>query len=181
MARHGRNGQLPERQARFVKEYLIDLNATQAAIRAGFSRKTARRQGSRLLTKVHIQSAIEKLKIPIEEKLELRAEDNLEQIRRGSQFDMRTLFDKKGNLRPIQSLSAEEASAIEGFEVVQRNITSGDDKVDTIIKVKLVKRSEYVKMAGLHFEQFTEKVKVDASDAFLAELAEGRKRVAACR
>ncbi|MCV0395463.1 MAG: terminase small subunit [Rhizobiaceae bacterium] len=47
-----------ERQKRFVAEYLKDLNATQAAIRAGYSKKTARAQGQRLLTIVAIADAV---------------------------------------------------------------------------------------------------------------------------
>lgn len=49
---------LTDRQARFVDEYLIDLNGTQAAIRAGYSKKTANEQAARLLAKVSIQQAI---------------------------------------------------------------------------------------------------------------------------
>ena len=49
---------LTEKQRRFVDEYLIDLNATQAAIRAGYSVKTAREQGSQNLTKLNVQQAI---------------------------------------------------------------------------------------------------------------------------
>ncbi|MCI2869465.1 terminase small subunit [Staphylococcus hominis] len=49
---------LTRRQELFIEEYLIDLNATQAAIRAGYSQKTARSQGQRMLTKVDIQKAI---------------------------------------------------------------------------------------------------------------------------
>lgn len=49
---------LTPKQARFVDEYLIDLNATQAAIRAGFSEKTAYSQGQRLLKNVEVQAAI---------------------------------------------------------------------------------------------------------------------------
>ncbi len=49
---------LTEKQRRFVDEYLIDLNATQAAIRAGYSVKTANEQGARLLANVSIQSEI---------------------------------------------------------------------------------------------------------------------------
>ena len=45
---------LTEKQKKFVDEYLIDLNATQAAIRAGYSEKTARSIGQRLLTNVDI-------------------------------------------------------------------------------------------------------------------------------
>lgn len=51
---------MTEKQKRFVEEYLIDLNATQAAIRAGFSVKTANEQGSRMLANVSIQTAISK-------------------------------------------------------------------------------------------------------------------------
>lgn len=49
---------LTEKQQRFIDEYLIDLNATQAAIRAGYSVKTAREQASQNLTKLNIQQAI---------------------------------------------------------------------------------------------------------------------------
>ena len=49
---------MTEKQKRFVEEYLIDLNATQAAIRAGYSVKTAREQASQNLTKLNIQQAI---------------------------------------------------------------------------------------------------------------------------
>lgn len=49
---------LTEKQKRFCEEYLIDLNATQAAIRAGYKAKTARSQGQRMLTKVDIQRRI---------------------------------------------------------------------------------------------------------------------------
>ena len=46
------------KRQRFVDEYLVDLNATQAAIRAGYSSKTARAQGQRMLTNVDIQQAL---------------------------------------------------------------------------------------------------------------------------
>ncbi len=49
---------LTPRQARFVEEYLLDLNATQAAIRAGYSKKTANEQGSQLLAKLSVRQAV---------------------------------------------------------------------------------------------------------------------------
>lgn len=49
---------LNERRSRFVQEYLVDLNATQAAVRAGYSAKTATSQGDRLLRFVEVQKAI---------------------------------------------------------------------------------------------------------------------------
>ena len=56
-----RGGVMPlnEKQKRFVLEYLIDLNATQAAIRAGYSKKTAYSMGQQNLKKLEIQKAIQ--------------------------------------------------------------------------------------------------------------------------
>ena len=51
---------LTAKQQAFVREYIVDNNATQAAIRAGYSEHTAKEQGSRLLTKVHIARAVSK-------------------------------------------------------------------------------------------------------------------------
>lgn len=53
---------LTPKQQRFVEEYLVDLNATQAAIRAGYSERTANVQGAQILTKLSIQSEIQRLK-----------------------------------------------------------------------------------------------------------------------
>ena len=50
---------LTPKQQRFVEEYLIDLNATQAAIRSGYSEKTAQERSSRLLSNVMVQAAIQ--------------------------------------------------------------------------------------------------------------------------
>ena len=50
---------LTNKQKAFIAEYLIDFNATQAAIRAGYSEKTARSQGQRLLTNVDILELVQ--------------------------------------------------------------------------------------------------------------------------
>jgi phage terminase small subunit len=50
---------LSPKQAAFVREYLIDLNATQAAIRAGYSQKTAAEQAARLLTNVKVKAEVQ--------------------------------------------------------------------------------------------------------------------------
>jgi len=69
---------LSEKQKRFVAEYLIDLNATQAAIRAGYSAKTAQEQGSRLLSKVMVAEAISAGAEKRIKKAEITAQDVLE-------------------------------------------------------------------------------------------------------
>lgn len=65
---------LTEKQKRFADEYLTDLNATQAAIRAGYSEKTARSIGQRLLTKVDIQKYIQERLKERQERAEITQE-----------------------------------------------------------------------------------------------------------
>lgn len=71
---------LTEKQKRFVAEYLVDLNATQAAIRAGYSPKTANRIGSQNLSKVDVQTEIEKRRATLRNKLEITQEKVLEEL-----------------------------------------------------------------------------------------------------
>ena len=70
---------LTPKQQRFVEEYLIDLNATQAAIRAGYSERTANEQGSRLLANVSISEAIAEA----QEKLSNKAQVTVEMVVQG--------------------------------------------------------------------------------------------------
>lgn len=72
---------LTPRQRRFVDEYLIDLNGTQAAIRAGYSQKTARQIGQKLLTKVDIQQAISAAQAARQERTELTADEVIRDLR----------------------------------------------------------------------------------------------------
>lgn len=71
---------LTDKQRRFVDEYLIDLNATQAAIRAGYSKKTAPEQASRLLTNVKVAEAIAAGKSELSKRAEITADMVLERF-----------------------------------------------------------------------------------------------------
>ena len=74
-------GLTPKQQA-FVDEYLKDLNATQAAIRAGYSERTAQEQSSRLLSNVMIQQSVHERRAILSEKAERTALDVLRDIGR---------------------------------------------------------------------------------------------------
>ena len=71
---------LNPRQSRFVEEYLIDLNATQAAIRAGYSAKTANTNGPRLMVNAGIQSAIQKAQAARSERTQITVDKVLDDI-----------------------------------------------------------------------------------------------------
>jgi hypothetical protein len=71
---------LTARQQRFVEEFVKDANATQAAVRAGFSKKSARRQGTRLSTDVHIRAAVDALRIPVVAAIGITLEGHLAEL-----------------------------------------------------------------------------------------------------
>lgn len=71
---------LTAKQERFVAEYLVDLNATQAAIRAGYSEKTAQEQSSRLLSNVMVAKAVAEAQARVSVKAEWSAVDRLRML-----------------------------------------------------------------------------------------------------
>lgn len=77
---------LTPKQAAFVREYLIDLNATQAAIRAGYSKKTARSVGHENLTKPDIEAAIRTALDERAQKASLTAQEVLDGLRREAEY-----------------------------------------------------------------------------------------------
>jgi len=84
------------KQQRFVTEYLVDLNATQAAIRAGYSPKTAQQQGSRLLTNVVVKQAIAAQHATQLKAVEVRIEDVLRDVMAIAHTDLHTLTEQSG-------------------------------------------------------------------------------------
>jgi len=95
------DSKLTERQKMFCKEYIIDLNATQASIRAGYSEKTAKQIGSENLSKPYLQEEIARLMKSREERVKLTADKVLEDIER-----VRTLAE--GSEQYSVSLKASE-------------------------------------------------------------------------
>jgi phage terminase small subunit len=89
---------LTEKQQRFVEEYLIDLNATQAAIRAGYSAKTAKASASRLLTYVDVKAAIDAAKAARSIRTELTQDWVLERLKENVERAMQAeeIVDSKG-------------------------------------------------------------------------------------
>lgn len=117
---------LTPKQRLFVVEYLKDLNATQAAIRAGYSEKTARSQGQRLLTNVDIAAAIKKAIDERAEKIQIDAEWVLRQavalhhhcVNRPVLRDGEHVKDKEGN--PLYRVNV--AGAARALELIGKHV-----------------------------------------------------------
>jgi len=84
------------KQERFVAEYLVDLNATQVALRAGYSPRTAPQQGSRLLKNVDVQAAIATQQSQKLQAVEVRIEDVLRDLKAIAHTDLQTLSEQSG-------------------------------------------------------------------------------------
>lgn len=125
---------LTKQRLLFCKEYIIDLNATQAAIRAGYSEKTATKQGSRLLTFVDVQKKIQQLMNKRAEKVEISAESVLNSI-----IDIRDTCMQK-------------------IDVTAKNVETGErTKVgETMLDINGALRSN--ELLGKHLKLFTDKV-----------------------
>ena len=71
---------LNPKQKRFVKEYCVDLNGTQAAIRAGYSKKTANEQAAQILAKLSIQEAVKEEQSKIEGRIDITQDKVAQEI-----------------------------------------------------------------------------------------------------
>lgn len=105
---------LTDKQAAFVRQYLVDLNATQAAIRAGYSERTANAQAGRLLANVGIREAIENAQAKRARRVEIKAEDVLRGV-----IEVTTQARDSGDLK----------TALKGYELQGKHLGMWTEKV----------------------------------------------------
>ena len=119
MAKQDGHKKLTTKQKRFCEEYVTDFNATQAAIRAGYSKKTSRSQAQRLLTKVDIQNYVAKLQEDIRERNKITIDECISILADIARFDIAELYDKDGALKPIHEIPKRARTAISSLESEQ--------------------------------------------------------------
>jgi phage terminase small subunit len=105
---------LSNKQEAFCREYLIDLNGTQAAIRAGYSHKGAHVQAAQLLSNHKVSEYLQQLMNERAERVQRSADDVLRDIQAVKQSCMRELPDPQGNLVMVDSKAALKALELEG-------------------------------------------------------------------
>lgn len=163
---------LTRKQQLFVHEYLVDMNATQAAIRTGFSEKTAYSQGSRLLKNVEVQRALEEAWRAKIRRADITADDVLRLITRAAFARLDDFVDWS------QSENPEEGEAF-GMRVKAPDELGVDTELLTEIseeirempsgvrersrKVKLVNKESMIRLLADHFGLTEKKLKVDVT------------------
>ena len=147
---------LTPKQKRFVSEYLIDLNATQAAIRAGYSQKTAHSIGQENLTKPEIMQELEKAMQKRQQRTEITQDRVLQEYARLAFFDPRKLFDSDGTPKPIEALDDDTAAALSGLEVREEFEGAGENRtfVGYTKKYKLANKLGALDSLARHLDMF---------------------------
>ena len=114
-----------DKQIKFCREYIIDFNGTQAAIRAGYSKKTANEQSSKMLAKVNIQDFIKKLIQEQIKRTEITADKVVEEFAKVAFANSKDYYNKNNHLIAVPDLSDDKAAAI--AEITFRKIPGGQE------------------------------------------------------
>lgn len=166
---------LTPKQERFVAEYLIDLNATQAAIRAGYSEKTAPEQASRLLSNVKVSVAVQAAMKARSERTEITQDMVLRELAKIGFSDIRkvvrwgatervTTEDQEGKpvtdtFHGLRLISADEIDDDTAAAISE--VSEGRDG----LKVKLHDKKGALVDIGKHIGMFKERVELTGKDA----------------
>lgn len=157
---------LTPKQRRFVAEYLVDLNATQAAIRAGYSTKTAKVQGARLLTKADLQRAVSEGMAKRQERLEVKADDVLRELLRVAMADLGKAYDGNGHLLPIHDIPEDTRRAMAGVKVFDEFEGYGKErtKIGEVREVRFWDKNKALELLGKHLKLFVERLEHTGKD-----------------
>ena len=149
---------LTPKQQRFVEEYLIDLNATQAAIRSGYSEKTAQQMGSENLLKPVIAKAIQEAQNKRTEQTQIDAAYVLRRLVEIDQMDVLDIMDDDGNVKPLRDWPKIWRQYISNIETI-----SMDDGEGWLKKIKWPDKVKNLELLGRHVSVGAFKDKVEHS------------------
>jgi phage terminase small subunit len=157
---------LNPKQRKFVREYLLDLNATQAAIRAGYSRKTAGEIGHRQLKNVEVKKAIQKGMDAKAKRYEISVQRILEELAVVAYSDLKHYVDIDPDTGAIRAKGFENMpektsralKAIKEDRVIKEDADGHKVTVFDKIRFELHDKLKALELLGKHIGMFTDKV-----------------------
>lgn len=166
------------RQRLFVREYLRDLNATRAAIRAGYSKASATTEGPRLLDNAGVRQAIDSALADRELRVEAKADEVLRELLAFARTDIRDAFDENGRLLAVHEMPEHVAKAISSVKVFEEFEGAGKDRVQVgeVREVKFWDKSKALELLGRHLKMFAEKHEFEAGDKLMQLLGASTKK-----
>ena len=148
---------LNAKQQRFVEEYLIDLNATQAAIRAGYSVKTANEQGARLLANVSIQENVAKKMAERSKRTGINQDRVIQELARIAFVNPQNVINADdGSVR--EDATEDDLACIQSVKV---KTMSGDKGYSEEREVRLNDKMKALELLGKHLGMFKDKVELE--------------------
>lgn len=144
---------LTDKQEMFCREYLIDLNATQAAIRAGYSVKTANRIAAQNLSKLDIQNRIAELKTKRNEDVGIDADYVLRRLVEIDQMDVLDILNDDGSLKPISSWPKSWRTSLAGLDISTTIQNFNEETAENILKkVRWPDKVKNLELLGKHIK-----------------------------
>lgn len=166
-----RTTKLTPKQAKFVDEYLIDLNATQAAIRAGYSEKTAVVTGCQNLIKPNIAQAVAKAKKTRVERTKIDADYVLQRHVEIDQMDVLDILENDGKIKAVQDWPKCWRQTLSGYDIATTQI-AGTDMETVLKKIKWPDKVRNLELLGKHVDvgAYKELSKTDLNVTGLGEI-----------
>lgn len=147
---------LTPKQFRFAQEYAVDLNGKQAAIRAGFSKHTARQKACELLSLPHVRAAVDEAKTEKGAKITKAAVRLLEKLDAQAFADEAEILDDNGNWLPIDEWPLHfRQGLVAGYETettIERDEEGATETTTIVTKVKMANRQSIDTLLGKHVE-----------------------------
>lgn len=151
---------LTDKQELFAREFIVDLNATQAAIRAGYSEKSSRNQGARMMANDDILDRIAELKAERNEQVGVDAAYVLRRLTEIDQMDVLDILLANGELKPIKDWPKVWRTTLSGMDVVEM---ASADSAALLKKIKWPDKVKNLELLGRHVDvqAFKENIKTE--------------------
>lgn len=144
---------MTQKQKRFIEEYLIDLNATQAAIRAGYSPDTAQQTGSENLSKPVIRAQIDRAMAERSKRTGVNAERVVQELAKIAFVNAAEVIDPKTATVKVDALP-EDTAAIQSVKVK----TFGEDGLER--EIKMADKLKALELLGKHLGMFKDRIEL---------------------
>ncbi|MDX9816887.1 MAG: terminase small subunit [Smithellaceae bacterium] len=162
--------QITDRMKKFVDEYLIDFNATQAAIRAGYSPDTANEQGSQLLARPDIRELVAEGQKEIMERTQTFQDDAVDELKVVGFSNLADFLTvKDGGIveqKPFNELTKEQTKCIKKIKQTVRSSHSADGTIlhqTAVIEIELHDKLKALELLGRHLGMFNDTLRLEGA------------------
>jgi phage terminase small subunit len=143
-----KKGELNDKQRRFCREYLVDLNGTQAAIRAGYSPKSAATTASDMLKYPHVEAELALLRSKTADLAGVSALRNMKELAKIAYASTAQLRDTWITLKDYESITDDQKACIESIDTKEETVTSrnGEEIKTSYVKIKMYSKLTAIEM-----------------------------------